>query len=292
MSVANCARSAIRAPGQDNFRNGRRARFGITGGFTLIELLVVIAVIAILAAILFPVFSSARDSGKRARCSVQLKQLLSAAQMYADDNSGRYVPAARDVWESGGGLERWHGSRESVFQDFDPRKGPLWTYMARSGGLKQCPGVPLKGSRDFEGSYDVVAFEAGCGGYGYNKDYVGGTYYRNHGPDAARLASLTSDIYSPSKTVMFADTAMARRDPATKRTVLIEYSFAEPPSGFASPSIHFRHNGCASVGWCDGHVSAEKMTFTREGNNAYEANSRKHDLGWFGSNDKSLFDNK
>jgi prepilin-type N-terminal cleavage/methylation domain-containing protein len=54
-------------------------------GFTLIELLVVIAIIAILAAILFPVFARARESARRATCLSNLKQLGVGFQMYAQD---------------------------------------------------------------------------------------------------------------------------------------------------------------------------------------------------------------
>lgn len=58
-------------------------------GFTLIELLVVIAIIAILAAILFPVFMSAREAARQAACANNLSQLGKAATMYADDYSGK-----------------------------------------------------------------------------------------------------------------------------------------------------------------------------------------------------------
>lgn len=54
-------------------------------GFTLIELLVVIAIIAILAAILFPVFAKARENARRTSCLSNLKQLSSGALMYAQD---------------------------------------------------------------------------------------------------------------------------------------------------------------------------------------------------------------
>ena len=56
-----------------------------TRGFTLIELLVVIAIIAILAAILFPVFARAREAARKATCLSNLKQIALAAIMYAQD---------------------------------------------------------------------------------------------------------------------------------------------------------------------------------------------------------------
>ncbi|HWP31613.1 MAG TPA: prepilin-type N-terminal cleavage/methylation domain-containing protein [Fimbriimonadales bacterium] len=62
--------------------------------FTLIELLVVIAIIAILAAILFPVFQRAKESAKRAACLTQAQQLGMAVSMYTDSHDGNYPMAA------------------------------------------------------------------------------------------------------------------------------------------------------------------------------------------------------
>jgi prepilin-type N-terminal cleavage/methylation domain-containing protein/prepilin-type processing-associated H-X9-DG protein len=72
-------------------------------GFTLIELLVVIAIIAILAAILFPVFAQARDSARQTTCLNNCKQLGTALMMYAQDYDESY---------------------------------PSWTYATTPGGLK------------------------------------------------------------------------------------------------------------------------------------------------------------
>ena len=66
-------------------------------GFTLIELLVVIAIIAILAAILFPVFAKAREKARQASCSSNLKQLALGALMYAQDYDELLMPLYYDV---------------------------------------------------------------------------------------------------------------------------------------------------------------------------------------------------
>ena len=62
-------------------------------GFTLIELLVVIAIIAILAAILFPVFSRAKEAAKKTQAMTQMKQLGLAMTMYLSDNNDVYLPS-------------------------------------------------------------------------------------------------------------------------------------------------------------------------------------------------------
>lgn len=73
-------------------------------GFTLIELLVVIAIIAILAAILFPVFARARDAARKTACLNNMKQIGTAALMYSQDYDEMYADSRQsyDALDGGG----------------------------------------------------------------------------------------------------------------------------------------------------------------------------------------------
>src|ERR1051325_7095287 len=71
-------------------------------GFTLIELLVVIAIIALLAAILFPVFSRARENARKSSCLNNIKQLAIGVTQYSQDYD-ETLPTATDVTVQKGG---------------------------------------------------------------------------------------------------------------------------------------------------------------------------------------------
>ena len=93
-----------------------------TLGFTLIELLVVIAIIAVLAAILFPVFSKAREKARQTTCVNNLHQLALAVTMYAQDNSEKMLANNNTTWSS-----------------------QLSQYVT-SAGLYACPALKVKGT--------------------------------------------------------------------------------------------------------------------------------------------------
>jgi prepilin-type N-terminal cleavage/methylation domain-containing protein/prepilin-type processing-associated H-X9-DG protein len=83
-------------------------RFWSRRGFTLIELLVVIAIIAILAAILFPVFAQARDKARQASCLSNVKQLSMGIMMYAQDNDEFLPYGYAYTWPGQQELSYWH----------------------------------------------------------------------------------------------------------------------------------------------------------------------------------------
>jgi prepilin-type N-terminal cleavage/methylation domain-containing protein/prepilin-type processing-associated H-X9-DG protein len=94
--------------------------------FTLIELLVVIAIIAILAAILFPVFAAAKESAKKTACLSNEKQIGTAIQMYLSDSDDTYSQAYfyPNDSDSSGGYVQWSGLLQPYIKNFDMFRCP------------------------------------------------------------------------------------------------------------------------------------------------------------------------
>jgi len=113
----------------------RKNRHKCLAGFTLIELLVVIAIIAILAAILFPVFAKARSRAHLTRCMNNVKQMATAFIMYADDNKG-YYPSC-DTWPG----NIW--GQSAVSQWPDVTQSQVWSYV-KAEGIYRCPSISGK----------------------------------------------------------------------------------------------------------------------------------------------------
>lgn len=126
----------------------------IKRAFTLIELLVVIAIIAILAAILFPVFAQAKESAKKAATLSNYKQMGTAMMIYntdADDLFPLAIPynAVSRRWQWTSYISVPVGWRKGFdTPDFVARDGQLWansTYQyAKSWGVYEAPGLPNK----------------------------------------------------------------------------------------------------------------------------------------------------
>jgi len=205
-------------------------------GFTLIELLVVIAIIAILAAILFPVFARAREKARQASCQSNLKQMALAARMYSQDYDERVVP----MWTWGAGPGR------------DWFQWILYPYV-KNYNLFECP------------SYDSVAYLAPAWANVPNstpctseplsirfRTGIGKNWFRNDGSgtDAGYWNDWLKDssILWPAELVEFGDSDCIVMGPHDLGQVQNFYAGTSWPGGY------YRHNGGMNAAFCDGHV--------------------------------------
>ncbi|MES2460850.1 MAG: DUF1559 domain-containing protein [Armatimonadota bacterium] len=215
--------------------------------FTLIELLVVIAIIAILAAILFPVFAQARDKARQASCMSNLKQIGTAGMMYMQD----YDDTMFQTYYNDTPLtyQAWWYSYVDYTQDpagrTVPEKALLYPYT-KNNGIKDCPSAA-----DIPGNGATIADMA----FPVNTRYLI--------PAAAAAAPLAA-IEAPAETILMGDGAfISNPDGAVKR-----FSTLNSPSGTLYPTVHGRHAGMANILWIDGHVKALKPTPRTVGWNA------------------------
>jgi len=152
--------------------------------FTLIELLVVISIIAVLAAMLFPVFARARESARRSSCLSNLKQVGLAFMQYNQDYDERYPLSSYDP--DGNGHVSWTVSAQPYMKSIQ-----LFRCPSDTGSRWETPASPENGDNYYTTSYIMSAWIAG-------------------GSQFSNLAS----INAPASMIIVADadTAVAQRD--------------------------------------------------------------------------------
>ncbi|MGD9494668.1 MAG: prepilin-type N-terminal cleavage/methylation domain-containing protein [Armatimonadota bacterium] len=198
-------------------------------GFTLIELLVVIAIIAILAAILFPVFARAREKAKQSSCLSNTKQLILATMQYATDYDDRlpasYQPLGTTIPETGGAYTYWFWL--------------LQPYI-KNQQILACPSYPVY-FLGYGWNYSYLTYSfPGSGGYGYG-------------------GCPLSYINSPAETIVLADSGphqVSSGGWSAGMTYVI--TWAEEPNNYY---VYLRHMDTANTGFADGHAKAENKGF-------------------------------
>jgi len=216
-------------------------------GFTLIELLVVIAIIAILAAILFPVFARAREKARQASCQSNLKQIALASKMYESDYDEKCLP----MWAFGVGAPG------------EPVGRIWWTalvqpYMKNEQALV-CPsygGDTYFGKGSATGTGEAGCFRArtGVGKNWFSYDGSGGdTGYWGVNPGSPYAAGLAiGAINFPAELVEYGDSDCVVMGP---NNIGEAQNFI---NGVSWPGGYFRHNEGANYAYCDGHVKFMK----------------------------------
>ncbi|MCE5241315.1 prepilin-type N-terminal cleavage/methylation domain-containing protein [bacterium] len=188
-------------------------------GFTLIELLVVIAIIAILAAILFPVFAKAREKARQSSCLSNEKQIMTAVAMYVQDYDETFCIA----YISNPPAVRWYNVIAPYVKNTQVFVCPSMSGVGYSGGY----GWNLRG-------YNLADVD----GYGY--------YYGDYGTWSGAPVCL-SDVTYPAESIVIGDPAS--NGYSGNGLYLVLYSFSYLP---------VLHNDGGNYGYADGHVKWHK----------------------------------
>jgi prepilin-type N-terminal cleavage/methylation domain-containing protein/prepilin-type processing-associated H-X9-DG protein len=214
--------------------------------FTLIELLVVIAIIAILAAILFPVFARARENARRTSCASNLKQIGLGVMMYVQDYDETYPSADRYLSGSTGNITYW-------YYDIDPYVKNFQSFVCPSSSQGYGPVANSYTWDQFNHSY------VRAGNYGAN--YLVMRYVSSVNYPEVKIAS----IAAPASTYLIMDSGYYLISPYYINT---PYSYFYLPGGgglgvpkasglpdrFVSDYNDGRHFQGVNVVFADGHV--------------------------------------
>jgi prepilin-type N-terminal cleavage/methylation domain-containing protein/prepilin-type processing-associated H-X9-DG protein len=202
-----------------NFCNGQSATISREvspekrkrAGFTLIELLVVIAIIAILAAILFPVFSQAREKARQAVCTSNLRNIGMGAVQYTQDYDEVVLPMHTNSWYQGQQARDWwmwlanpYTKNIEIFED--PSTTLAWRGFRVWGDSGSGKG-PFAACANLGDSYHRF-----WGGYGYNWTHFGSRNAAGSGPcpgqgDRGELGNYTklATATAPAETIWIMD---------------------------------------------------------------------------------------